>query len=98
MQGIEVESLSKGPAGECQGPGAGCRAEVGWRSPAKSVVTQRLLDPSDRSLGREADGILMCVVSECVCYWEELQLEQRGRGSPDLLQGQKPQEPFASLQ
>lgn len=46
------------------------------------MVTQRLLDTSDRSLGRESDGIQ---VSLCVCvwYWEELRLEQRGRGSLD---------------
>ena len=28
------------------------------------------------------------MVSEYVCYWGKLQLEQRGRESPDLLQGQ----------
>lgn len=60
------------------------------------MVTQRLLDTSDRSLGRESDGMQ---VSLCVCVVlgrVAVGAERQRESGP--VQGQNPQGPFACFQ
>lgn len=91
--------------GEYQGPGISCRAEVGWNSPAKSLLTQRLLVTSDSSLGRKSNGIRgvcvrVCVrvhVRVCVVLGRAAVGAERQR-EPGLVQVQNPQGPFVCFQ